>query len=488
MVTSTYSLTVDWDGNGTPEDDIAADVLSITCSRGRDYASQLTGRAKAGTLTAMLRNEDGRYSPFLTTGPLYGTLLPGRKVILKADDGGGATTLWTGFVDTITPVSTSATPQAELRCTGPLRKLTSRRVPVAASSGAATGTLIDNVLDAIDWPAGDRDTDTGQTTTGAWFIEDKDALTAIRELEDTELGFVYEGLAYDVAFRNRHYRLLTASSLTSQATFSDASATQPYTSIEEQDPLRDIYNVAKATIRTYTTAAEAVLWTLNETPVLPAGASRIWWAEPSDLNTLYVALWTTPVVGTDVTQTGVANGDIAVAVSKFARSMKITVTNNHAALPATLTLVQAKGTAVTLNDQTSVNVEDATSQTAYGERSYALPAKWLASTNEAQDYCDYIVGRYKDPHPVVAITWVANRNAAAMTTALDLAINNRVTVTATGARTKLGINEDFYIEAIAHRIRPREHSVTIELSPVSGEGGYWILGTSTLGVDTKLGY
>ena len=82
-LTPSYALEVDWSGNGSFEvdtEDITSDTLNVECRRGRDYASQLTGRSSAGRLVAQLRNEDGKYSSFNSSSPIYGSILPGRRV------------------------------------------------------------------------------------------------------------------------------------------------------------------------------------------------------------------------------------------------------------------------------------------------------------------------------------------------------------------------------------------------------------------------
>jgi hypothetical protein len=73
--------------------------------------------------------------------------------------------------------------------------------------------------------------------------------------------------------------------------------------------------------------------------------------------------------------------------------------------------------------------------------------------------------------------------------ALTRKISDRITIVATGSKTQLGINEDFFVEGIAHRWQVGgSHITTFLCSPTTGDGGYWVLGTSLLGVGTKLAY
>ena len=87
MASGSYQLLVDWNNDGDftdAHDDITSAVLSLSWERGRDYASQLQGKSRAGKLTATLVNTDGKYSPNNTSSALTGNILPGRTVRLMA--------------------------------------------------------------------------------------------------------------------------------------------------------------------------------------------------------------------------------------------------------------------------------------------------------------------------------------------------------------------------------------------------------------------
>ena len=499
MANAVYVFEVDWDNDGDfgdTSEDCTADLISVETRRGRDYASQLTGRASTGRLAATLKNTAGTYSSYYSSSPIYGSILPGRMVRLRTTSP-SAVILWTGYLEKILPAgSVDGIPVVTLEASGAFVKIAGKKVYPAKQSAETTGTIIDVILDAASWNAGYRTLDTGQTEIDKWFVDDRDALNAIREIEETELGFVYEGENGYIVFEDRHHRLKSPHTA-SVATYSDVeAAAKGYRVIEQLDPLQDIYNDVTAEVNSYTVAgAPAVLWTLNETPTLAPGESKSYWAQypntaVDSTDGAYVDSWETPVVGTDITQTGVDNGDIDVSTSKFANSMKITITNNDATGTATLTLVQAQGTKVTKNEPVRINAEDTTSQGKYGNRSYRLPAEWLGDSNTAQDYTNYVVSRYKDPVPVLRITYIANKNSTMLGEALARNISDRITIVATEAKTMLGIDRDFFIEAITHRITRagRVHEVSYDLSDASGDGSYWVLGLSELSISTKLAY
>lgn len=499
MPSASWVLEVDWLGTGTfagANDNVTSHCRAIECKRGRDYSSQLTGRAVAGRLSALLYNSTGTYSSFNSASPIYGSIVPGREVRLRTT-APSAATLWTGFLERIAPAgSADGIPMVTLEAFGPLIKITGKQVTPAAQASVATGTIVGAVLDAADWPAGDRDIDAGQTTISRWYVDKQDALNVLREVEETELGFLLELADGKIAFEDRHHRL-KAPHTASQATFSDAvAAALKYQTIEQQDPLVEIYNEIVAVVAPlYAVGAVSVLWTLREeTPTIEPGEALSWWAEypnPAvDPDTgAYVDAWTTPVATTDVTVTGVGIGDIGIAATKFAKAMKITLTNNGAAT-ATVTLLQARGDPVKRREPVRVSDEDATSQTAYGERSYRLPGPWLPNTSQARDFVRYVVSRYKDPLPVLRIGYIANMSADQLTQALTRQISDRVTIVSTSAKTQLGINADFFVESISHRITDAGlwHEVVYELSDAGGDAGYWVLGVSLLGLTTKLAY
>ncbi len=255
----------------------------------------------------------------------------------------------------------------------------------------------------------------GLKPQNGWFVEDTLAPNAIRDIEETELGFFLEGADGKLVYEDRHHRL-KAPHQTSQLTVSDAAgSTYPYLlSVKESDRLQEIFNDVRVAVSTFSVGVLAVLWTLTGgTPTLVAGESRSLWAQYPNASSggAYVDTWMTPAVGTDVTQIGVSDADIGVAVSKFARTMKITLTNNHASRSTTLTLLQARGTPVSHGNPTTVSAEDAASQSAYGVRTFRQLGKYHANTNEAQAFCDHIVSKWKDPQSLVTLPFDASINA-----------------------------------------------------------------------------
>jgi len=510
-----YTVLVDWNNDGDftdSNDDITSDVLSLTWERGRDYASQLTGRSIAGLLTATLVNTGGKYSPSNTASALTGQIFPGRSVKLQAGSGSFPYTFpiafndgvrWQGKLDRILPApSTLDVKTATLTAFGTLGYLNQFEVDLASVTDRRTDVAIGDILDDLGWDdAGDRDLDTGQTTISRFWLRGQKGIDAMRLVEEAEAGFVKESKSGQIAFESRFHRLTETASTTSQATFSDASgATYTYVAIAQTDPLATIVNHVEATARTFDTASIAVLWTHPETgsdsPTLAPGQTKIFVAEfpnpDAANNAMEVNAWTTPAATTDVLANTASGGggtnltgDLTIAATKTAERMEISLTNSPTGSLAYLTKIQARGTAVTTKNPCIVRAIDATSKTKYGERKYVAKTKFLPTTSQAQDWCDYQLVLSASPTDVLTMTIPAGQSAN-LSQVLSRDISDRITVTATND-AKLGISADFFIESEAHVVAPggQDHVTTWQLSPASGGySQFWVLGTGVLGTST----
>jgi hypothetical protein len=483
--------------------DETAYLLSADWKRGRDYASQLTGRASAGQLDVQLRNIDGRFASFNSAGALYGKLLPGRRVRIRTTSP-TAEILWTGFIDEIrpNPGSRESAPTALLRASGPLKWIAARRASTAVYTSTLTGAAVGYILDDAGWPAAARVIDAGQITMARWKADGDSALSHLQELEEMEIGsFIVESKDGQVIFEDANHRAVSPHTV-SQATFSDAQgAALSYDQVEQFDPWSEVFNRFEADVVLFTVQSLAVLWSLaGEIPSIGAGVTKDFWVgyptPDAAAQADHVDAWTTPVVTTDFLANTQADGlgtnksaAITVATSKFANSMKISLTNTDGGT-VFITFLQARGTAVYKNDPIRVVSEDTTSQTKYGKRTFPLPGKFYPTTTVAQSYVQAGVSRYKDPLAIVRVTYQANTSDAHMTQALTRTISDRISLRAQGdlaSGAQLGINADFFIEAERHHYDLSGHWVTYELSDARTVSGYWILGTSDLGNTTKLG-
>lgn len=511
MVVATYRVSVDWNNNGTigdSEEDITTDVLRMEWRRGRDYASQLTGKSSAGTFIADLDDQDGKYASFNTSSAIVtagGSIVPGLLTIVQMLTP-VVETLWAGYLVSIIPIrGANGERLARLIGTGPLGKIGEKKIKALTYANLTTTAAFGYILDDADFP-NRYIYATGLTTMTLWYVRNRLVIDALHDVEETEGGFIWETKDFSIAFENRTRRLTATRHVVSQATFSDAAGSaRTYRKPEQEDPMFNVFNEFRAGVQRYTTQALAVLWTCtdigDQSPFIFAGQSQTFIAQyptPGATNGDDAVLaWTTPVATTDFTVNTAADGtgtnlttSIGVAVVKASNEMRITLTNNHASLGVYVTFLQARGTRLSKLDLSLAIASDTPSQDIYGLREWPAPAPFIPTLQEAQDYCNRNLAIYKDPAPIVSIEVIGNRDNTHMTEVAERDIGDRITLVADG-NAKLGINQDFFIENEHHMVEPGLHRVVWGLSPVSGSasaGLFWVLGTSALGTETALAY
>lgn len=463
------------------EDDISGAVFNFKIDRGRDKAWEL-GRGRAAVAEILVDNVSKKYSPENSSSPIYGNIKPNRSVEIKATSG-STYSLFAGFIRDfrVDPAQNKRT--VLFYCEDGMSRLRNQKIYTQVYEDILTGTAIGHVLDAAGWPAGKRSIDAGQTTMDFWWAWDEAALTAIRRLEETELGFAYIDEDGNFVFEDRHHKLKGAH-LSSQATYYKDS--RPYHNFRYDRRVRDVFNIASVDIAMYTKGSVAVLWTLDETPPLAPGETRTW-------RTAFAAAATdlvSPVATTDYTANSQEGGggdnftgDVAVVMTEYSKGSDIQVTNNGSQI-AYITLLRQRGKLLASTSK-SIEAENATSQVDYDKRSYPVPGAWIPNLNVGKDYCDYIVQRYGSEMPTVKLR-IWNGAAGDLTEMLTRKVSDRVTI----RNDELGLNADFFVEGVRHIVSDQGNLHVMELAAelASGEESYWVLGTSRLDAETKLAY
>uniref|UniRef100_A0A6M3JWA4 Putative tail protein n=1 Tax=viral metagenome TaxID=1070528 RepID=A0A6M3JWA4_9ZZZZ len=481
-----YLIEVTW-GNAI-YDDITADVKSIHFSRGK---SDELGKAEVGQLSATLNNADGLYTPSNSGGNLYGSLLPKRPIKVYYSSGGADYPLFYGFIEEIIPHPHKTEQDCIITAIDGLDFLSRHDMATALYKDTLTGAIHGYILDDAGWSATTRTLDAGQDTVPYWYGHDVKARYAQTELDNNEQGFSYvDGSGY-FNFEDRHHRS-TSTHQTSQATFNNTMA-----NISPNWNPKNVYNEVKVTVTPWEVQSSTTLWTLEETPSIPAGETRTWWADSSvSGESVFVDAWADINDGdTDMTANSESGGggtdmtaDISVTETKFAKTMKIQL-ENTAEVPAYITLFQARGTYYDDKTKVTLKAEDSTSQTAYQKRTFELDGKYMADTDKAQDYTDYAIGKYKNPRAELSMS-AMNQDSTMLSNILSLEISDRITV----VNDELGLNDDYFIDYLEHDISMsgKLHTVNYRLADTINED-FWCLDYSALASSstegqTKLGY
>jgi hypothetical protein len=186
--------------------DISNVVDSINTKRGRNAQAD---QFQTGTLSLRIVDQNGDFNPMNVSGPYYGLLTPMRKVQITATYGAVTYPVFSGF---ITSYSTS-TPQSSvgdvvyttIQAVDAFRLAQNAQISTVAgtSAGQLSGARINNLLDAISWPATMRDIDAGLTTVQADPGTARTALQACQTIETTEFGAFYVDASGSFIFQDR---------------------------------------------------------------------------------------------------------------------------------------------------------------------------------------------------------------------------------------------------------------------------------------------
>ena len=482
-----YGLLVDWDGDGSfshPLSDAFGDLTKggVKTTRGRDYASMIYGRAVAGTLNAELVNFDGDYDRF-STSDLSGLLLPRRRVIFVLAAAGEAYRLWTGFLDEVKKIDrTGGNDVVRVRATDILGDLARTDCGVAYIATATAGEAAVAVLDAANIDAGDRGDIEGPTQIINYFATDAKALLHLRELEETEAGFLWVSGAGKINLEHVNQRYTQMRSRQVQAAITDSESYGAGDLLiipppKQSDPMKDIANIVTVRVRKWAAESEADLWTLPEAVEIEAGAQRTFLISTSaagaagrdprtgrylSFGELAIREWIAPVANTDYTANTAEDGSgtdrtssLAIEFTDAGTSARLGVENEHASDTIYLT---AKVRGRVLNEEQALVLElrDEDSIADYGPRPYTVATELLGSANEAQTYGQYILTLYGQPTRKAEVTVEVSDQ---LQQAGERDLSDRVEYTARG------ISTDMYIESIGHVLRPGfRHDMRVTMS------------------------
>ena len=486
-----YFVFVDWNNNASfidADEDITEYVIEVTTDAGREGEMDF---CKTGKCEIVLDNTDRRFSPENASGALYDNVKPFRQIKIVATYGGASYSLFRGYIKRITPHPTLASKVAYLEAVDGFEILRLSRIITALFEDQLTGALIGEVLDEAGWPVARRTLDAGQDTVPWFWVDDRVlAITPVKQLAESERGLFYFDGAGDAVYEDRHHRMKGAHRV-SQWTCDNEMVDLSYDYADES-----IFNDIRVRAFPRTVAAAlVVVWTLNEIPQLLAGEEVTYWASFSDPDTEIPSPCKdveTPAATTDYTANVQEDGggldktaQIGISFTAFAESAKLVITNNDADA-VYLTKLQVRAKPLTAYNPVRAREEDATSQDDYYRRVLTVDLELQSSITTAAGYAKYLIRSRKDPVPKVSIQ-IRNKNSALLTQLLARKISDLVTI----QEDESSVNDTFFIEGIKHRIdmTGKRHLCTWMLSRDNlSDWGYWIIGTSKLGTETRLAY
>lgn len=336
-------------------------------------------------------------------------------------------------------------------------------------------------------------------TTAAWVgdnsVDGKDGVSAqsfMRDLVESEVygRFFYDPDQFMYVFHNRHR---------------DAKATSAYTLTEnDYEPGMSafvklpILNKSTVTFAPRTVgAAGAIIWSADEVPIefgqeLMKITARF--RDPSNTSARIGAtdviqlvpgtdyIFIEPPTGFDITSLV----QVSVSMKVGANSAEITLDGTKNPYPINITKLQIRGTPLTTFSQQSVTAANQDSQIAYAIGSEQVSYPLIDTANLAQNIADFRI--YRSSEPIAAFTrigWVLNKDSTRQSRGLAMFVGRRITI----SDSWMQHNADYIVVGFRHSITfggEHTHEITCVLKPCERET-FWILGTSTLGDNTRLG-
>jgi hypothetical protein len=185
--------------------DVSDVVNSIETMRGRNPQAD---QFQTGSLTMRIVDQNGDFNPQNSSSPYYTFLTPMRKVQITATYASVTYPIFSGFITsytTTTPKNAEDVVYTTITAVDAFRLAQNAQISTVAgtSAGQLSGARINNLLDAISWPASMRDIDAGLTTMQADPGTARTSLAAMQTVEISEYGALYVDAAGSFVFQDR---------------------------------------------------------------------------------------------------------------------------------------------------------------------------------------------------------------------------------------------------------------------------------------------
>ena len=185
--------------------DVSDVVDSIKTIRGR---SANADNFQTGSMSLRIIDQNGYFNPMNPASPYYNLLTPMRKVQITATYGTKTYPIFAGYItsySTTTPRDVGDVVYTTITAVDGFRLAYNAQISTVtgAIAGQSSGTRIGKLLDAIGWPSGMRDIDTGQTTVQVDPGTNRTGLAAMQTIESTEYGALYMDALGNFVFQDR---------------------------------------------------------------------------------------------------------------------------------------------------------------------------------------------------------------------------------------------------------------------------------------------
>jgi len=483
LSTLLWAFEVDWDNDGVFDgSNDAPRLVDLTIQRGTRNLLKASGKGfekpGVGNLIVALDNSDERYDPFNTSSPLYPNVWKDRYCRVRVKNGSEGTyyDVFSGKLDDIIPISG----RNEVRITAKdgWQILNETKVTIALQENIRVDEAIALVLDAVGWPElWGSSLDASRATLDYWWADDEIAGDVIKDLIDREVGYFYISGSGEAVFLERYDDSSAVFSLTQADFLKEVAITQPWETRR---------NVAQVFAHGILENAQADLWTLQETTRIGVDESISMTVQYSyESKRLPAADVISPVVDVDyqvnsqIDGAGVDLSDhFSVTASIYAKTATITVQNNSGQV-GYMTLLKIRGKALDQPDALTYEKDNS----AGGEkRVFIMDNRWIYTINTARGYAHFMVG-YLNANNAYLTVYQKDQAAHQFGTDLTNLLN--------AAIDKKSIDGLYRMNYLEHRWQKQTGQLvktTWYLIPARDNSTYWRLGTSKLGLETKVAF
>lgn len=338
MSTVTWYIGIDWDDDGTYEDNAAAKCRSLSVERGRtnflyinnDGVASAFEPVRVGRCSFVLDNQDGDYNPYNVYSPNNGLIAPGKFVQIKAIHDGTTDFVFSGTIKDIRPnfapsgdwtVNISCVDGMQFLADAPAQNTTSIYTNLAVSECLNTLFATTDLYPARWGTNIESSTDFGNLT---YFWLDKRPLDTINELTEAHVGQFFVAADGRATFFNREHVYSSPIVLTSDQIGRDLTISMPW------ETKRDNIIVWSNTLKTST---DVVLYSVDDEIFVEAGATEDIWVNYATSDNVYCSAINV-VATTDYTANTAQDGSgtnltgsFAISFDDLADTAKITVAN-----------------------------------------------------------------------------------------------------------------------------------------------------------------
>jgi hypothetical protein len=357
----------------------------------------------------------------------------------------------------------------------------------------------------------------GQSRISPYYAGDLTILEHLREVEDTEMGFLHELASGQIAFEERRTRL---DKTASEITFSDdAAATyQMLQDVEATNPWDNVINHIELDVKTFSNIASGVVWSAEDVPMAlqtyDGGEIYNFKVIPALAEGEFIRVWdTVPVASITFKHSVIYEGEIftnsVTQVGPFGRLFNLTAVDAEYEIASpliegsreiswtevTLNSVQISASKISTNTEERYVLDDRASQRTFGIRSYPGEIKFLSSRRIARSFMRLTIEKWKQGFRVVTVPTPASVNDTNFEGNMGVEISDRITLDADGLIVPLGLtNKAFYVDAVEESFTAPEaggaggylHFCRYVCSPAEFLDSFWRVGTAVPGVTTRV--